>query len=154
MDALGGIEFVDYDRQFLNSSYRWLSDAEIKHLIASSDINREEQEKWFMNLFNRKDYYIRGIQYNGIPIGAVGIKKIFNDSGEYWGYIGEKEYWGKGIGKLMLMQMVKDARTIFSLKNLYLKVLHVNERAIGLYKSLGFTIVSDDGSFYIMSLTL
>jgi RimJ/RimL family protein N-acetyltransferase len=107
-----------------------------------------------MNLFNRKDYYIRGIQYNGIPIGAVGIKKIFNDSGEYWGYIGEKEYWGKGIGKLMLMQMVKDARTIFSLKNLYLKVLHVNERAIGLYKSLGFTIVSDDGSFYIMSLTL
>lgn len=154
MDALGGIEFVDYDRQFLNSSYRWLSDAEIKHLIASSDINREEQEKWFMNLFKRKDYYIRGIQYNGIPIGAVGIKKIFNDSGEYWGYIGEKEYWGKGIGKLMLMQMVKDARTIFSLKNLYLKVLHVNERAIGLYKSLGFTIVSDDGSFYIMSLTL
>lgn len=154
MDALGGIEFVDYDRQFLNSSFRWLSDAEIKHLIASSDINREEQEKWFMNLFNRKDYYIRGIQYNGIPIGAVGIKKIFNDSGEYWGYIGEKEYWGKGIGKLMLMQMVKDARTIFSLKNLYLKVLHVNERAIGLYKSLGFTIVSDDGSFYIMSLTL
>lgn len=155
MDVMNNnIEFVEFDRRFLDCSFRWLSNTEIKRLTDSPDINECEQEKWYVSLSKRKDYYIKGIQYNGLPIGAVGIKNIDSDSGEYWGYIGEKDYWGQGIGKLMILQMIKDARDVFSLKSLHLKVLHDNDRAISLYAKMGFNAESDDGKFFIMTLFL
>lgn len=133
------IQFVDYTEEFLLLSKKWLSDPEIKKLTMTPDIDEEKQKLWFDGLKSRDDYYIKGITSDGFPIGAAGIKHIsYTDSiGEYWGYIGEKAYIGKGIGKLMITEML-DLGKKLKLKKLYLHVADFNFRAYCLYKKFGF----------------
>ena len=78
------------------------------------------------------------ITFNNTPIGVMGLKNITQTQAEYWGYIGEIDFWGKGIGKLMLSHATKVA-TEFNLKKIYLTVLKDNARAIKLYEHFGFT---------------
>lgn len=123
----------------MNYSFRWLNDPEIKKLTLTPDIDQTQQIAWFESLESRTDYLIRGILADGRPIGAVGIKKIdrSKSQGEYWGYIGEKDFIGKGIGKHLLSAMFAEAEKI-GLKRLVLHVAEYNERAYQLYLKHGF----------------
>lgn len=147
------VNFVNYDKNFCDLSWKWLNDSEIKTLTMSPDFTKESQNKWFEGLQQRNDYLIWGIECDNTPIGVVGIKNIdFADkTGEYFGYIGEKEYWSKGIGKLMMEYSVKKMREQ-KLEKLYLKVLNSNERAINLYLKKGFQIEHDTGEYLEMSM--
>lgn len=130
---------VNYDMIFLDKSWEWLNDPEIKALTMTPDFTRIGQVKFFKHLPERKDYWIRGIINNGEPIGAMGLKHITNDTAEYWGYIGEKKYWGKGIGAFMMSEAVSRAKTL-GLKELYLFVNDQNTRARKLYLNQGFKL--------------
>lgn len=145
------IQFIKYSHDFLELSKKWLSDPEIKRLTMTPDIQEEEQERWFHGLEQRKDYFIRGITADGNLIGAVGIKHIdFQErTGEYWGYIGEKQYIGRGIGKLMVTQMCREGKKM-NLDILYLKVAEYNVRAYQLYLKQGFMKKYEiDGTIYM-----
>jgi RimJ/RimL family protein N-acetyltransferase len=131
------IELVKYDRIFLSHSKIWLNDLEIKKLTNTPDFSDLEQETWFNSLKTRKDYLIWGIKANMQPIGVCGLKNITNKDCEYWGYIGEKVYWGKGIGRQIMDLMEKKAKEIH-LKSIWLKVLNDNERAYKLYQNTGY----------------
>lgn len=128
------IQFETYDKVFLDCSIRWLDDPEIKRLTMAPPIDHIQQEIWFQSLDERKDYFIRGIMADGIPIGAMGIKHIdfIKEEGEYWGYIGEKEFIGRGIGNLLLTNAFDEARRM-GLKRLLLHVADYNKRAYNLY---------------------
>lgn len=130
---------VSYDRRFLEKSWMWLQDPEVQRLTMTPPLTRETQESWFASLPGRIDYMIWGIESNDEPIGAVGIKNIAGDSGEYWGYIGEKRYWERGIGRWMISLAVQYAREA-GLRQLTLRVSRENERAIRLYRRCGFLL--------------
>lgn len=136
-------EFVPYDESFLELSGKWLRDEEIKALTLSPDIDDAAQKAWFESLRSREDYFIRGIIADGKKIGALGLKHIDYDArqAEYWGYIGEKQYIGRGIGKVML-QYIEDIAVELQLSSVYLNVADFNERAISLYKRNGFSSVN------------
>ena len=93
------------------------------------------------------------MKYDSIPIGVCGLKNITKSECEYWGYIGEKKYWGKGLGKQMLASMIKEASNR-DIKTVILKVLKTNQRAINLYANFGFSIIKTDDNIYLMSITL
>lgn len=135
------VKLVEYDTVFLEKSYEWLSDAEVKELTMTPDIDRGEQKKWFEGLKERRDYLVKGVVADGRPIGAVGLKHIDmeNKTAEYFGYIGEKDYWGKGIGYRMMQYLEKEARNM-QLSYLYLNVLEKNQIAVNLYKKRGYSI--------------
>lgn len=140
------VKFVKYNRSYCNCSWKWLNDVEIKKLTMTPDFTKEDQEWWFNNLDSRNDYLIWGIECEGVPIGTIGLKHINLDcdKAEYFGYIGEKKYWSKGIGKLMMEFAIKEAKKI-NIHNIYLNVLESNERAVKSYIRSGFEIFSDDG---------
>lgn len=149
------IEFVEYDRLFLGLSTGWLTDPEIKKLTLTPDIGKEAQLEWFSTLKMRTDYYIWGILADKKPIGAVGIKHIDlkAGTGEYWGYIGEKDYIGFGIGKQMVLKMCAKASEI-GLMTLRLQVAKYNERAYALYKKMGFAISGSNDMVFFMEKKL
>ncbi len=134
---------VDYNLIFLKKSWIWLSDPEIKALTLTPDFTEEDQLNFFNSLPGRKNYWIKGILENDMPIGVIGLKNIDipEKSAEYWGYIGEKEFWGKGIGKFMMNQAFKKAKDL-GLKKLFLKVSNQNIRAKNLYVKMDFKIIS------------
>ncbi|MGT2800761.1 GNAT family N-acetyltransferase [Streptococcus marmotae] len=51
-----------------------------------------------------------------------------------------KEYWGHGIGRVLLEEVVEWARVYGVIKRLELTVQVRNERAVALYQALGFDI--------------
>ena len=147
------LEFVEFDRNLLESSWKWLTDDEIRILTGTPFMTKRQQEDWFLLLPFQVDYYIWGVKYNGIPIGACGIKHKTFDKGEYWGYIGEKKYWGRGIGKKMLQYIEQRAR-IMNLTTLYLHVSTDNVRAFNLYCQFGYLVISMNGNLVKMNKQL
>jgi RimJ/RimL family protein N-acetyltransferase len=130
---------VAFDERFLARSWEWLQDDELRDLIMSPLPTREGQAAWFEALPSRTDYRVWGIEVEGEPIGAFGIKHIHGSAGEYWGYIGEKEFWGRGIGGWMMEEALERAREI-PLERLYLQVAEGNARAIALYRRNGYMV--------------
>jgi RimJ/RimL family protein N-acetyltransferase len=90
---------------------------------------------------------------HGNPIGVVGLKRISRESAEYFGYIGEKSLWGRGIGGRML-EFTQDQAKILGLPRMELRVVVSNLRAIRLYLRAGFTHVSEQGGSYLMQKTI
>ena len=133
------LEFVDYDESILDKSWEWINDSEIKQLIMAESFTREEQKKWYEQLKGRNDYLIWGIRYLEEPIGVVGLKHIdfISKECEYFGYIGEKKYWGCHIGHEMLKFAIAQAMSM-QINRMNLIVWVNNQRAIRLYKSFQF----------------
>jgi RimJ/RimL family protein N-acetyltransferase len=131
---------------FLELTWRWLNDPEIKALTDTPDFTREQQFAWFRGLASKTDYLIWGVWIDGAPAGVFGLKNISEGSGEYWGYIGEKEHWGKGVGTWMMSQALALASDI-GISRLYLKVLKTNLGAICLYKKMQFNKYDSDERF-------
>jgi RimJ/RimL family protein N-acetyltransferase len=131
------IEFVKYNKLFLSLSWEWLNDPEVKKLTNTPDFSKEDQLNWFNSLNEKKDYKIWGIMVDDIPIGVCGLKNIENIDCEYWGYIGEKKYWGRGIGKELIKFSINEAKKM-GLSSIWLNVRDDNIRAIKLYTKYGF----------------
>lgn len=101
-------------------------------------------------------------------IGLVSVKGEDCDSIAHIGDVGVsvlKDYWGMGLGQLLLEEVVLWAQEMEVLHRLELRVQARNERAVHLYKKLGFEIeatlkrgaLSSEGDFldvYMMSLMI
>lgn len=144
------IKFVTYDELFLGRSWEWLNDPVIKHLTCTPNFSKEEQVKWFLALPKKVDYYIKGIKYGDIPIGVCGLKHITDFDAEYWGYIGQKEYWGKGFGSIIMEYLESIGRNELKIASIYLFVIEDNKRALKLYLKNNYVIESFDGIKYKM----
>ena len=143
---------VDFNTEYFSLSKQWLEDEELRHLIHAGELPPDdERKKWFESLPNRSDYLIWGVEYFGQPIGVSGLKHVSDGQAEYWGYIGEKTLWGKGIGKLLMSEIIGKAKNL-ALSKVYLKVRKYNIRAYKMYHKFGFTVESEDADVYCMSV--
>lgn len=134
------LHLVAYDRTYLEKSAVWLTDPDTKALTMTPDFTHEVQQAFFASLADRVDYRVWGVAVDGIgPAGAAGIKRIAGTRGEYWGYLGEKNLWGRGLGRYMISAVEDQARAL-QLTELYLSVSQDNIRAIRLYQKVGYNI--------------
>ena len=147
------LQLVEYDRGFLDMSWIWLNDKQLKYLTMTPEFSREEQQAFFKNLPKRKDYFIKGVTYKEIPIGACGLKNIAGDQAELWLYIGDKEYWGKGLGEKIMLLLEKEAVSL-NVRKIYLKVLKENKAAIGLYEKLNYIDTKFNDDYLLMEKIL
>jgi len=53
-------------------------------------------------------------------------------------YIGEKDYWGQGYGKIAVNLLLQYAKSVLGLRKIYLYTLDINVKARSLYSKLGF----------------
>lgn len=144
---------VEYNQNFLKMSWDWLNDKELRYLTMTPSFTREEQQKFFDSLPTRDDYFIRGIKYNKTLIGACGLKHISDEHAELWLYIGNKGYWGKGLGKKIMYLLKKEAFNL-NIPKIYLKVLLENKIAINLYKKLGYIDIRVNDNYLLMEKVL
>jgi RimJ/RimL family protein N-acetyltransferase len=136
------ISLGSYSVECLEKSWLWLNDSEVRNLTMTPEFSREDQLRFFESLSTRTDYLIWAVELDGAPIGAAGLKNHRKGIAEYWGYIGEKDLWGRGLGSSILT-LVQDKAKEFKFSSLDLKVLKQNTRAVSLYTKCGFII--DEG---------
>lgn len=132
------VDLVPYDRSCLDKSWEWLNDPEIRALTMTPKFTREDQLAFYDSLSSRSDYHIWGVSYQGRVVGAAGLKNVRDELAEYWGYIGERELWGRGLGKLLMRQVESKAKQLGFCK-LDLWVSLANPRAIALYRKMGYS---------------
>jgi RimJ/RimL family protein N-acetyltransferase len=151
---MGEVELVTFDKRFFEKSRSWLVDEEVNRMTDTGELPSEPNRlKWFESLPLKKDYFIWGVACEEEPIGACGLKNIQGSKAEYWGYIGEKSYWGKGLGSSMLKGVEQKAKDL-NLDELYLTVLVENNRAIGLYRKNGYLEIGEADNRLIMAKRL
>ena len=147
------VSLTPFSRSFLDLSFPWLTDPEIRFLTDSPVVTREGQEAWFAGLEDRTDYRVWGVLADGQPVGVCGIKHIQHREGEYFGYIGEKTFWGQGVGRRM-MALTELCAQEEGLGRLHLRVLKANKRAVRLYEGCGYDIDESDDKYHYMSKLL
>lgn len=131
------VEFKEFTREVLEKTWEWLNDPQMRELTATPEFDKESQEKWFESLKTRKDYFIRSCWYKDKVIGVVGLKHLTDKHGEIFGYLGEKEFWGKTIGVQGMEYIIDYARSI-NLECIYSVVLKSNISSYKLDLRLGF----------------
>jgi len=147
------IELVTFDKRFLDLSWIWLSDPEVKQLSGTPDFTKEDQEKWFKSLNDTKNYRIWGITADTVPIGATGLKRITEKSACVFWYIGDKNYWGRGIGNFIASEMSNEGRKL-NLEYLYGEPNIENFRSINLLFKEGYKIVRYEKTYYVVKKLL
>lgn len=73
-----------------------------------------------------------------VYVGNIYLTGISNNKGEYHIFIGEREYWGKGIARKASEEIIRYAKDVLKLKEILLSVKEANVPAVKLYKNLGF----------------
>lgn len=125
--------------------HKWRNDLEVMHSTNPSlDVYPMETTKQFVDQVilgsqNAKSYIIVEKE-NGKSIGVVSLINIDykNRNAECIIDIGEKEYWGKGFGSEGLRLVLDYAFYEMNLHRVSLRVFSFNDRAIRMYKRIGF----------------
>lgn len=125
------------------SLLKWNRDDEVRYLTgAVFPASSIEHGKWFeaKSLSSHDKMWMIVESENDSPIGAIGLKNLdfINRNAELYIYIGEKEYWGKGIGSKATDEIIEFASNSLNLHKVYLQVFGYNQRAINMYEKNGF----------------
>jgi diamine N-acetyltransferase len=125
--------------------HAWRNDKDVVEGLGSPYryVNIETEESWFATYQNNRSTQVRlGIvnQKNNELIGMVSLLQIdfLAKSAELALQIGNKTFWGRGIGKWATRLIVSHAFENLNLNRVYLYVLVKNECAQAVYKSVGF----------------
>jgi len=128
-------------------SYKWRNDPEIwKYTGHKPDkiIDKKTEQAWLKEKLKEKDSFRFAILADDTYIGNIQITDINqNETGEYHIFIGEKLFWGKGIAYLATLQIIRFAKNILNLKELFLTVNPNNYPAIRVYEKCGFKKFND-----------
>ena len=118
---------------------RWWKDKDIIKLTSGFyEKSDEVLTNYFLDIFkNTKDHHYI-IQYGRKAIGHVALNHKSINTFEIQIVIGEKKYWGKGLGSETIKIAVKRAFEKLEYTKAYLEVRPDNFRAIKAYESCGF----------------
>lgn len=137
-------ELKESDKEYF---YLWVRDTEVikyslsefQKMKSNSDIS-----KWFDTVLIDKTSYSRGIvdSISNELIGYAGIAQInkTNKSGEYFIFIGDKSYHGKGVGTFVTREIVKNGFEELELNRIMLTASEKNVGAIKAYTKANFKL--------------
>lgn len=136
----GEITIRDFLIEDIENKVKWINDPENNQFLHYNiPLDVESTKKWFYskNNNNRIDCTI---EYNGVPVGVIGLLQIdnYNKKAEYYITIGDNNYKRKGIAYISSKILINYAFDVLKLKKVYLNVDEKNEIACRLYEKIGF----------------
>ena len=122
---------------------KWMNDPEVGRLSRgkAKKLTLAEEKKWIKAVAKYKEARHFSIDlFDGTHIGGIGLKFIdnLNKNAEVGITIGDKRYWNKGYGTDSMILLIDYAFKKLKLHRIELSVHSYNERAIAVYKKLGF----------------
>lgn len=126
-------------------SYKWRNNPSIwKYTGSKPDkiITPEIELAWIRIVLQRNNERRCAIclKSNDEYIGNVQLTNIINNKAEFHIFIGNAQYWGKGIGKNATTLMLDIGFNELHLEEIYLFVDPNNQPAVNAYISCGFKI--------------
>ncbi|MDR4924686.1 GNAT family N-acetyltransferase [Peribacillus sp. YIM B13472] len=112
-------------------------------ITVSEEFNKtpEQQRDWIRRLLENERETIIAAEINGEVIGWIGFqsenRKRMSHKGSF-GMMIRKDYRGKGIGEELIKALLEWAEANPFIEKVSLGVFSTNQRAISLYKKMGF----------------
>ncbi len=139
-------------------SYKWRNDADVWQWTGRRPdriITPEIELDWIRKILQNPNEarYAICVLPTGEYIGNVQLTNIENGKAEFHIFIGEKKYWGTGVGKKATLEMIRIGFEQLGLEEIYLLVHKKNSPAIVVYLKTGFVIDGLEGDFLKMIIT-
>lgn len=112
-------------------------------MVRQDLIDEEGHRRWIDSLRTRKDQQIIRVAFcEGIPFGVVTLKDLDRSMavGDWGFYIGDPSYRGRGLGRILLFEILRWGFEEEGLVRLYTSVLGSNPKALILYLETGFEL--------------
>jgi RimJ/RimL family protein N-acetyltransferase/glycosyltransferase involved in cell wall biosynthesis len=129
-------------------SWKWRNDPEVWQYTGSKPdqyITHEIEKIWIEKVLLDTTSRRFAILVNDEYVGNIQLTNIEkNKTAEYHIFIGNKTFWGKNIAFLATLQIIRFAKTILNLEEIYLNVNTDNIPAIKVYEKCNFKQVNDN----------
>lgn len=144
----GRLKLIKPSLEYAEDSLRWVSDSEVvEHMGADfSDVSLDTEIKRIEEMLKAEDKWSWMIELDGQVIGNVAISLSDEDSsdnglkvGSLMILIGDKEYWGKGIGYHVGKIVLKWAYKVVGFDVVTARALKRNIGSVKLLEKLGMT---------------
>jgi len=140
------------------TSYKWRNDSQIWAYTSfkpSTYITEEIETEWLREKLTKTDEKRFAICVKGLDtyIGNIQLLKIANGSAELHLFIGNRVYWGKGVGYQATTLITQYGFEKLGLDRIYLDVHPANIPALALYEKAGFEITRKNEGFIGMELS-
>ena len=138
------------------TSFRWRNDSEVFKYTANKydhKITLAEELSWIKRVIKKKDDYRCAIIADGEYVGNIYLTDISNRGAFYHVFIGNKEYWGKGIAKKASLLLLDYGFKELGLNIVSLHVREDNTPALRLYYGIGFRQIYSEGNWKTMAIT-
>ena len=124
-------------------SWKWRNDPEVWKFTGSKPnvkVTFDIENEWILKVLEDSTSKRFAIIVDGKYVGNIQLTNLDlkSQAAQYHIFIGDKNYWGKGIAKLATFQILNYAKEILNLKEIYLHVKTNNTNAIEVYKKTGF----------------
>lgn len=137
------------------ASVKWRNDPSVfkyTGTIYKKEITIENELEWIRKVCANPNDYRCAIITDGIYVGNIYLTDIDGISAYYHIFIGNKEYWGKGVAKQASKLILAYAFNVLRLESIKLRVRKENSSAFMLYQKLGFEVDSEDEVWTSMSI--
>jgi RimJ/RimL family protein N-acetyltransferase len=136
-------------------SWKWRNDPKIWEFTGSKpkeEITYEIENDWIQKAIDDQTTKRFAILVDDVYVGNIQLTDIIEyDTAQYHVFIGDRNYWGKGVAKLATHQILYYAKAVLGLKNIFLNVRKENFSAIKVYKQNGFKIVNEKENWIKMN---
>ena len=138
------------------TSVLWRNDPEVFKYTGNTydhEITIESELGWIRKVMATPNDYRCAILADDVYVGNIYLTDINKDSAEYHIFLGNKDYWGKGVAKQASGLLLDYAFNKLNLESVHLSVRKENIAAVKLYEKLGFRIKSENDDWFYMSIT-
>jgi ribosomal protein S18 acetylase RimI-like enzyme len=142
IEPVNGMEDAREFQRFINTLTR-----EGTYLLVEKPVTLKEEKQWLQTQVETQgkgqQIYLKAL-VNGHLIGDCFAKPGFgrNRGNVNLGIAISKKWRGKGIGRILLEELIIRLEQKWHPKNIYLHVVSSNNKARQLYESLGFRIIA------------
>lgn len=138
-------------------SYMWRNDKEIWEFTENKPdrhITVETEIEWIKTILQRPNElrFAICIKDTDQYIGNVQLTDLTASDAQFHIFIGEKAFWGKGLGRTATKLLLEYSGKTLKLKSVYLFVRKDNLRAVSIYRKCGFEISASDEITYKMTV--
>lgn len=120
----------------------WVNKPDVTQFLSvNPPVTREQEEKWFDGLPERKNDMVFAIEtLAGEHIGNIGLHNIdhINCSASTGTFIGEQEFWGHGYGTDAKMLLLYYAFNVLNLHRVWSEVFDFNGRSAAYNAKCGY----------------
>jgi len=137
------------------TSVNWRNDTEVFKYTGNTydhEITVESELEWIRRVIVNPNDYRCAILADNVYVGNIYLTDIQEGVATYQVFIGDRNYWGRGVAKKASEIILNYAFRELKLERVYLRVKKGNVPAIMLYRALCFKEIESDEKWISMVL--